>query len=85
MIFLKNENICIFHFIPNFIGKIDVLLALAWSSIENDEEACSIFFDELISCINLLPKEVCIQFREIVKLQFQVGDFLQNILYLFTF
>lgn len=54
------------------IGKIDGLLALAWSSIENDEEACTIFFDEMISCIKVLPKNVCLEFRDILKIQFEV-------------
>jgi hypothetical protein len=52
--------------------KIDGLLALVWTSIENDEEACSIFFDEMISCIKVLPKNICIQLRKILKTQFEV-------------
>lgn len=56
--------------IPND-AQIRELLKLAWSFVERDEDACSIFLDELSSCVKDLPMDVCKQYRTTLQEKFQ--------------
>lgn len=80
------------YFCINLSDKINELLELAWASTERDEEACSIFFDELSTCVRMLPKAVCAKFRDILKTKFEVRcvqllfyQKLNNVYYLFFY
>lgn len=54
------------------VAQMEQLVKLAWKMVERDEDACSIFFDELAACSQLLPENICKLFRDDLKNKFQV-------------